>query len=233
MGRQSEQRAIHAEPSRRAPWVASALALSALSLAEGCGKTDPPRRPQGLLPGEEGARAPVSSPPETTQPLAAPPRPTTSQLPSPFAQRAPDPGALMRADAGATDAPAAEEPSAASASDAGPPPRDLSAELSTMLGAPVPCVDYAAVASGGGRLTIGLSAYVVPSGRITRATVRAPGQPSEAVRCLEKRLSSASFRGPVEGAPREVSATVPLEVVSQPAQPAPAAAPPAEPSTSP
>jgi len=193
-----------------------ALACTAfvLATAPACSKGDDalPRRPQGLLPGEEVPRGPTTLPPNAQPPKGQPPPPPRSSLPSPFLARAPDPGALRRPDAGGAAASAEATPAA----DAGAKPeRDLAAELAGLVGAPAQCVDLATVARGGGRLTITLSATVVPSGRITRASASAPGQPTQAVRCLEQRLAAASFRGPVEGAPRSVTTTVPIEVVSQ------------------
>jgi hypothetical protein len=183
-----------------------ALAL-ALSLAA-CSSREQPSRPRGLTPEEvpaPSATPPTSPPPERVQP---PP----SALPSPFAQRAPDPGALMNRDA--TVGSASGEVTDA-AVDAGPP-RDLGAELAARIGQPVQCVDMAAIVAGGGKLSITARAQVMPSGRITRATVTAPGQPAQATTCIERLVTAASLASPVPDAPREVSTTVVMQVVATP-----------------
>jgi len=200
-------------------WL-TAIALAG-TLASACGdKAEIERRPQGLLPGEETPRGPTRMPATaaTPAPTAAPPR---SSLPSPFLDRAPDPGALTRGDAQVGTEPAAAEGAAPDAGKA--PERDLASELLALMGHPARCVDLGAVARGGGRLSVTMTVHVVPSGRITRATAMAPGQPPEVLKCLEERVVAATFRGPVEGAPRVVTTTLPIEVVAQPT--APAAAP--------
>lgn len=193
--------------------VLLALAFSVLCVA--CDKTVQQPRQQGLAPGEErplgSIAAPVVAPPPPRPPPVAP-----STLASPFAQKAPDPGALAR------PAPAAVEEDAGAIVPPGPLPhdtvaqRDLPAELTALMGRPGECLELATVASSGGRVTIVVTAYAVPSGRITRATADAPGQPASALRCLEQRATAGSLRSPVPGAPLEVTATIPIEVISQP-----------------
>jgi hypothetical protein len=106
----------------------------------------------------------------------------------------------------------------APAVDAGKP-RDLSSELLERLGSPTSCLDLQQAVAGGGRLTVVVVAEVMPSGRITRAQATAPNQPASALRCLENRATSAGLKGPVPGAPLSVTATMPIEVASQPTQP--------------
>ena len=196
--------------SRRGAWT---LAV-ALFAAAGCSeKTVEQPRQQGLAPGEERPLGPVVL---KSEPAPAPPPPRApSSLASPFASAKPDPGSLQR-----TDPPLMEEPGAAVPPAAEPhdkvAQRDLSAELTALLGQPASCLELASVAAAGGRLTIVVTAFAVPSGRITRASVKAPGQPTSALRCLEGRATSGSLRSPVPGAPLQVTATIPIEVISQP-----------------
>lgn len=182
------------------------LALSALvvGMAAGC-EREPPSRPQGLTPAEvQAAPRPYANAPPAPPPSAPPP---PSSLPSPFATGTPDPGALVNRGA-APDVP-----------DAGPPAaevskRDLGVELAQLVGQPLSCVDFAAIVAGGGKLAITVHAQVVPSGRITRADVSAPGQSETALRCIEKLVTAASLQGPVPGAPRKVTTTVTMQVVA-------------------
>jgi hypothetical protein len=197
--------------SRRGVWTLAVALLAAAGCSE---KTVEQPRQQGLLPGEGRPLGPVVIKPE---PAAPPPPPRApSSLPSPFASAKPDPGALQRTD----PPPIREEPGAAVPTAAEPhdkvAQRDLPAELTALLGQPASCLELASVAAAGGRLSIVVTAYAVPSGRITRASVDAPGQPASALRCLEGRVTSGSLRSPVPGAPLQVKATIPIEVISQP-----------------
>ncbi len=202
-----------------------AAALLGLLLVVGCDEAAPERRAQGISPVEarsRSAQAPAPPPPATA------PR---SQLPSPF--RAPElagastqtpggswPGSLAGPGSGA-DASALGTASVASAEGAGAQdagrPRDLAGELRALL-EPVPsCLDAAAVAAAGGRVTVTVVVHLVSSGRVSRATATAPGQPSSALHCLEQRVARSALRGPIPEAPREVSVTIPIEGVTQPA----------------
>jgi len=195
--------------------LAAALLTSACC-GLGCSDSPAPQlRQRGLAAGEEVPRGPTSLPkPAAPPPPMAAPR---SSLESPFAARAPDPGALARSapteEAEDAGAPLAQIPTGPA--DTGVR-RDLPAELIALMGQPGSCLELANVTSAGGRLTITLTAYAVPSGRITRATADAPGQPATALRCLEQRAVAGSLRGPVPGAPLQITATIPIEVFSQP-----------------
>lgn len=191
------------------------LALAFVALGGACDKTVQQPRQQGLAPGEERPLGSIAAPVVATPPPRPPPAPPSS-LASPFAPKAPDPGALAR------PAPAAIEEDAGDVVPTGPLPhdtvaqRDLPAELTALIGRAGECLELATVASSGGRVTIVVTAHAVPSGRITRATADAPGQPASALRCLEQRVTAGSLRSPVPGAPLEVTATIPIEVISQP-----------------
>jgi hypothetical protein len=206
----------HTDDRERRPWRRLALALLLCAPWLGCTeKTVQQPRQQGLAPGEErplgSVTAPVVAPPPPPPPRAAP-----STLASPFAPKTPDPGALQR------PVPSADEEDAGAVVPTSPLPhdtvaqRDLPAELTALIGRAGECLELATVASSGGRVTIVVTAHAVPSGRITRATADAPGQPASALRCLEQRATAGSLRSPVPGAPLEVTATIPIEVISQP-----------------
>lgn len=185
--------------------LACALPLLALACAK---REEVPRRPRGLSPAE----VPVGTVP-TEEPGATPAAaPAPSSLPSPFVSAAPNPGAL-RGDAAAAEPGASD--TAGPAADAAPE-RDLARELAILVGQPLSCMDLAAVVAGGGRVDISVSAQVVPSGRITRAEASAKGQPERALRCVEQLATSRSLRGPVPGAPRQVTTTVSMQVVATP-----------------
>jgi hypothetical protein len=99
--------------------------------------------------------------------------------------------------------------------DAGAPQRDLDAELSSALSAVSNCVDVVqAAARPEGRLTISVNAYVQGSGRVSRATVTAPGQPASALSCIEKLALAATLQAPVPNAPVQVKGTTQLQIRS-------------------
>ncbi len=159
---------------------------------------------RGVLPDEQKP-APVAAPAPPP-----PPPPPRSSLDSPFAKKL-DPAALQ---AQAPEQTAQEAEPAPSPTEA--PKRDLSAELAERLGSPTSCLDLEKVVASGGRLDVVVVAQVMPSGRITRAQVTAADQPGTSLHCLESKATSASLKGPVPGAPLAVSATLPIEVASQP-----------------
>jgi hypothetical protein len=186
------------------------LCAALASLALACSDSTPAAtRQRGIDPGSDVPAGGQAKPPA---PAPAPPPPAPpSSLGSPFAKL--DPGALTRREedaGGPARADAGSEPVDAA------PPRDLASELASALGRPADCLDLQQVVNSGGRTTVVVIAQVMPSGRITRVEASAPGQPASALRCLQDRASAASLRGPVPGAPLGVTATVPIEVVSQP-----------------
>jgi hypothetical protein len=205
-------------------------ALGLMGLLTAC-ETNKPPGPRGLLApdgtplGPAPARPATSAAPDSPEPWAPSDsffegsgareadtlgaRPSDSLIPPPPSAPATGPagGSGIGAGTGSRDAPAV-----AAGASAG---RDLSRELVALLGAPAPCLDLGKVADHGGRLEIVLQAMVMPSGRVSRADVRAPHQPPEALDCLKERLLSASLAPDVPGAPVSVQATVPVEVVAQ------------------
>ena len=85
-----------------------------------------------------------------------------------------------------------------------PTPRNFEGELRSLVGDPTSCGDL------GGRevVAIQLRATVTDNGVITRAGVS--GVPAETAACLRQRLEAARFAGPVERAPRTITATLEL-----------------------
>lgn len=173
-------------------------ALSLLALA--CGKDQPPM-PRGVTGSDRGEIVEAEPAPEPAKEEQAP-EPRLSGLPSPFA---PGPGDLSPT---TPTTPARTEAAAPEA-----PARDLGAELADLARAPG-CIDLAAAASQpGGKLTVSVSAYVLETGRITRATVSAPGQPAAALRCAERRITGAGLKGPIPSGAGNVSGIATLEVI--------------------
>lgn len=178
-------------------------------LALGCSKREEtPTRPRGLTPAEAPSSATSPSAADDDAPPTTSP-PAVRALPSPFA-RTPQPGALAEPDA------ASSEHDASDGASASEPKRDLSSELAQLVGQPLSCVDFAAIVEGGGKVDIAVSAQVVPSGRITRAEVSAPGQPPKALRCIEQLVTAGSLQAPVPEAPRAVRTTITMQVVANP-----------------
>jgi hypothetical protein len=187
------------------------IAVILLAALAGCGKEEAPA-PRGI-PGGVDRPAPPRRAPE---PEAEAPQPEPS-----FGRKRPNNFELEPGDLMAQQAKPAEEPAA------GEPAKDERnlgqevAELARRSG----CLDLAAAAQQpGGKLKVSVSAYLMPSGRITRATVSASGQPSSALRCAEQRVVQAGLTGPFEKA-ESVSGETTIEVVAATAAPAQAAAP--------
>jgi pyruvate/2-oxoglutarate dehydrogenase complex dihydrolipoamide acyltransferase (E2) component len=199
--------------------VGVSLALLGTALVAACGSKAAAPNPPGLRDGngQPIVSAPAAQPAAPAPPPAAPAPVAVDPFPAP----APEPAAAPAED------PIAELIGGLAVSDAGADngarPRDLAAEVSAQLDPRGACLDLARIAQGDGRITLSASVTLLPSGRISRATVSAPGQPNEARTCLEQRLLSAQLGGNVPGAPRTVSASFTLEVSG--AQPTPRAYP--------
>jgi len=187
--------------------------LLAAALA-GCGRREAQSNPPGL---RDSAGKPIVAEPAPA-PQAAP-RPAPSQPSAPVFDdlgSAPLPGLEppVAAPAVAPEA-AGSDPSTEDAAR----PRDLGAELSALLDPHGACLDLPAIARSSGRITLSAQVMLLPGGGIMRATVSAPGQPSEARACLEQRLLAAQLPGPIPNAPRSVSATLTIEVAGTPGKP--------------
>jgi hypothetical protein len=194
-------------PGRNSARTISCAVL--LLCAGACSKSEPYQPPPPGLRDSEGkpiVPAPVKPPPT----LAPAPEPPTVYD---FERGTADPGALS-----AKPPPSGLAPGNALGTvgtDAGGPPRDLSGELSSALAPASNCVDVGqAAAQPEGRLTISVSAYLQGSGRVSRATVTAPGQPPAALSCIEKLVLGLSLRAPIPDAPVQVSGTTQLQVRS-------------------
>jgi hypothetical protein len=182
-------------------------AVLVISGAPGCSERESASRPRGLTASEAPPLPPANTPAPVTAPAAPPP---PRSLPSPFAASRPDPGALTN------PLPERAKPPEEAGAAVEQPKRDLAVELAQLVGQPLSCVDFSAIVAGGGKLAITVSAQVVPSGRITRAEVTAPGQPAKALRCIEQLVTSGSFQSPVPDAPRKVTTNVTMQVVANP-----------------
>lgn len=194
------------------PEAQSLIALTCaalLSCAGACKKNEEYQpRPPGLIDseGKPVVAAPITPPPEP--PPAVEP-PTVYD----FERGTADPGSLSAKPpaTGLTPGNALGAPAA----DAGAPARDLASELSAALAPASSCIDVAqAAAQPEGRLTISVSAYLQGSGRVSRATVTAPGQPAAALSCIEKLATGLTLRAPIPNAPVQVSGTTQLQVRS-------------------
>ncbi len=188
----------------------SLTCVALLLCAGACKKSEEYQAPPPGLRDSAGkpivVSAPIKPPPE---PAPAPEPPTVYD----FERGTADPGSLS-----ARQPPSGLAPGnalGAPVADAGAPQRDLSSELSAALAPASNCIDVAqAAAQPEGRLTISVSAYVQGSGRVSRATVTAPGQPAGALSCIEKLALGLSLRAPVPNAPVQVSGTTQLQVRS-------------------
>lgn len=199
--------------------VIACLASVALSL--GACSSEPNfeyKKTPGLSP-EEIARLPKAPPPEPEAPK--PPTPPTFQS-SIGLKRPQQPGPKP---AGTEVDQSAANPDATEKTEE-KPERKLDEELKAALGQPTDCLDLQKVVDGGGKLKVRVGAYVGPSGRITRASVSAPGQPSSTVSCIERRAVTIKMNDPIEDAPRLVETELSFEVArAQAPAPAPTPAP--------
>jgi hypothetical protein len=189
----------------------SAIALIALmALASGCFANDSARSaPPPGIPNQmqvQAAPAPVKGK-SGENPWASRREPSLRARPSSAAvATTADPTATQ----GAATAPVA------------PKERDLSDELRGMIGNPGACLTQHTAGTGPSTLRLDVTAMVMPSGLITRATVRGAGLGPQESTCLEASVIRGRLRGPVEGAPRNVQTTI--ELHEQPPHAKPVAA---------
>ncbi len=200
------------------------LVMVGLASSFGC-ESAPETRSYPGLSSEEVARLPqpaVRPPTDDTRPAAEePPSPQNDPFATPE-PAVPDPGSLM--------APSAPGATAQAAGATGGEPekkkRDLSAELKAALGEPIDCLDLSQLPPTGGKITIQVGAYVGPSGRISRASVSASGQPPSTLACVEKRALAIKMQDPIDDAPVLVNARVDFDITRAPTKAAPAPTPP-------
>jgi hypothetical protein len=108
------------------------------------------------------------------------------------------------------------------------PPRDYGAELLAALGAPIDCLRPRTDADAPSELRIDVQAYLLETGFVSRAYVRAPSLDASEVQCLTKRASALRLAAPIEQAPRSVATTLTLTMKAAenpPAQKQPEPAP--------
>lgn len=95
--------------------------------------------------------------------------------------------------------------------------RDLGAELKSALGSPASCLKPREAENAPDRITISISAQLVGSGRVTRASVSGAQLEASEIDCVRRRVEAIRL-GEVEDAPRGVSTSVELEL-KKPANP--------------
>lgn len=186
------------------------IAVGLLGLLVGCQEDSKPM-PRGLV-GPDG------------QPLASPALPGIARAAAKGTETAPkfqDLASPFDRVQAPVPVPAAPQPEAQAPA---APERDLSSELARLIPAPGECLDLA-LASAGGKVAISVTAMVMPSGRLSRASVSVPGQPAESLKCIERRVLQGALSPDVPKAPVQVQANLALEVVAQ-RQPASAVAQP-------
>jgi hypothetical protein len=150
------------------------LSFALLPLLAACGKREPiadqPLRPRGVLVPDP--IAPSATP--ATSPSSLPKIPA-DENPLPEITAEEPPPETIAAEEAAPDAPAK-------------PPRNLQAELETMMGNPVSCLAPRAANEAPSQIDISLSANVMPSGAVGRGEVSAPGLSSQELSCVRSRL---------------------------------------------
>ena len=90
------------------------------------------------------------------------------------------------------------------------PPRNMSAELESMIGSPASCLAPRPANEAPSQVSISLGASVMPSGAVGRGEVSAPGLSPTELDCVRKRLESVRFAPPIENAPFTVNASITL-----------------------
>lgn len=198
---------------------AGLLALASL-LSAACSRTDTPAPPPGLLD-NDGKQIASPPPAPPAAPAPAPIQPTVYDFERPAPPDIPSAAQNLGMTPPAT--------AGGGVQPAGTGNRDLSAELSAKLNQMTDCVDPAQAATqSNGRLVVTVSAYVLGSGSISRATIDAPGQPATALACLQRRVLATKLAEPVAGAPINVKGSAEVEIKAVGPRPA-GAAPPAAP----
>jgi len=89
--------------------------------------------------------------------------------------------------------------------------RDLDKELVAAMRSATSCLKPRKEGSAP-KVSIALSAQVMPSGAVLRGSVSGGGLDGDETKCLQARLEQVRFAGPVEGAPRGAAGTLELEL---------------------
>lgn len=92
--------------------------------------------------------------------------------------------------------------------------RDLGADLASAIGSPASCIDVETARALHGHLAIRVTATVMATGSITRASASASGLSPAAIACVEDRALHAHLTPPIERAPRGVSTTLEYDVAA-------------------
>ena len=177
------------------------LTLALVVVLAGCGGGEE-------APSTASARGPFGAPAPT-----APPTTVTAHLPSqhrgfdtldhdslsPSARAATSTAATSTGGGGAAAATEAEG-------------RHLDRELAAAIGSPTSCLDLETARSLHGHLSVSVSATVMPTGNVTRATASGGSLPAAVLTCLQTRALGAHLAAPVEGAPRTVSTSISFDV---------------------
>lgn len=180
----------------------------AFLLALGCGRRDegtsgPPLPARGSVRGGGFGRA--ASPPPSTPPPAATGRDRARgddewrSVGRPASDEAPAPSTE-------TPSPGTPEPAA----------RDYASELAAAFGSPAACFDFARITTFGESLRVNVSVTVMPSGRVNRASASGTGFTPQEVACLQEHAMNVSLRGPIDGAPRTISARIEYAIEATP-----------------
>lgn len=166
-------------------WIAAALCLIACGGNEAPAQDTSQPRPRGVFHGETAkpqAEAPSDTP--TAQPQAQP------VFPEPQAE------------------PAKPKPEAEP--EQKPEERDLNAELLAAVGSPVDCLKPRTGDTAPTSLRVQIDATVVETGLVTRAYAHSSQLDPEELQCMTKRVSALRLAGPIDQAPRSLSATLEL-----------------------
>jgi hypothetical protein len=98
-----------------------------------------------------------------------------------------------------------------------PAARDFEAELRAAYLPPLSCLTYERATELGASLRMRVSVTLVPSGRVTRASVSASGLTSAETQCFEAAAMAVALPSPIEGAPRTVSTSIDFTIETRPA----------------
>ncbi|MBX3272144.1 MAG: hypothetical protein KF729_17900 [Sandaracinaceae bacterium] len=133
-------------------------------------------------------------------------------LPGPGARdpsRRPSPpaGPAPRGTPGLTAAPATA-PVAAVEGPASAREPDYSDALRAAFGTPTDCISEGSRETVRGQFTVRVSVRATPTGRVTSASVNAPGLRAEDVACMTRRAEALRLPSPIEGAPRTITASI-------------------------
>ncbi|MCB9596182.1 MAG: hypothetical protein H6719_25900 [Sandaracinaceae bacterium] len=186
--------------------------LLACAVGAGCDSGGPSMNPVAT---ERGAGQPTDvhgavPPPGLPAVGARDPEARHAPPPSPN----PHPRPALPPAGGAGGGAAGQEPTGAA------PAQDYSNALRTAFGTPTDCISAETRASLQGSVTVHVSVRATPSGRVTSATVSGNGLSSQDTACMTTRAERLQLVGPIEGAPRTITADITYTVTSTPGSPA-------------